>query len=82
MLTGPKVSSTFFRGMGCMEVLDQNLTILRDFKTLSAEQLQILRDYGKQFDDGRYELYKSTMKYHRDLGRSLHGYPSSPELPV
>jgi uncharacterized protein len=68
--------------MDCMEVLDQNLTILRDFKMLSAERMQILSDHGKQFDDGRYELYKSTVKYDRDLGRSLHGYPSSAELPV
>ena len=73
---------TTISGMDSMEVLDQNLTILRDFKPLSANQMQLLRDHGKQFDDGRYELYKSTMKYDRDLGRSLHGYPSSAELPV
>ena len=74
--------ATTISGMDSMEVLDQNLAILRDFKTLSADQMQMLRDHGKQFDDGRYELYKSTMKYDRDLGRSLHGFPSSAELPV
>ena len=74
--------ATTISGMDSMEVLDQNLTILRDFKTLSADRMQILRDHGKQFDDGRYELYKSTIKYDRDLGRSQHGYPSSAELPV
>jgi uncharacterized protein len=74
--------ATTIGGMDSMEVLDQNLTILRDFKKLSAEQMQALRDYGKQFNDGRYELYKSTIKYDRDLGRSQHGYPSSAELPV
>jgi predicted aldo/keto reductase-like oxidoreductase len=74
--------ATTISGMDSMEVLDQNLTILRDFKTLSAAGMQILRDHGKQFDDGRYELYKSTIKYDRDLGRSQHGYPSSAELPV
>jgi predicted aldo/keto reductase-like oxidoreductase len=74
--------ATTIGGMDSMEVLDQNLTILRDFKTLSADRMQILRDHGKQFDDGRYELYKSTIKYDRDLGRSQHGYPSSAELPV
>jgi len=57
-------------------------TFLRDFKTLPADDMQLLRDHGKQFDDGRHELYKSTMKYDRDLGRSLHGYPSSAVLPV
>jgi hypothetical protein len=74
--------ATTISGMDSMEVLDQNLTILRDFKTLSADRMQILRDHGKQFDDGRYELYKSTIKYNRDFGRSQHGYPSSAELPV
>ena len=74
--------ATIISGMDSMAVLDQNLTILRDFKTLSGDRMQILRDQGKQFDDGRYELYKSTIKYDRDLGRSQHGYPSSAELPV
>jgi hypothetical protein len=36
-----------------MEVLDRNLAILRDFKPLPADQMQTLRDHGKQFNDGR-----------------------------
>ena len=74
--------ATTISGMDSMEVLDQNLTILRDFETLSSHLMQMLREHGRQFDDGRYELYKSTIKYDRDLGRSQHGYPSSAELPV
>jgi hypothetical protein len=64
------------------QVLVQMQGAVRGFKTLSADRMQVLRDQGKQFDDGRYELYKSTIKYDRDLGRSQHGYPSSAELPV
>jgi aryl-alcohol dehydrogenase-like predicted oxidoreductase len=74
--------ATTISGIDSMEVLDQNLAILRDFKPLSADQMQMLRDRGKQFNDGRYELYKSTMKYDTDLGRSQHGYPSAAELPL
>jgi aryl-alcohol dehydrogenase-like predicted oxidoreductase len=74
--------ATTISGMDSMEVLDQNLSILRDFKPLSADQMQTLRDHGEQFNDGRYELYKSTLKYDSDLGRSRHGYPSSAELPL
>jgi uncharacterized protein len=74
--------ATTISGIDSMEVLDQNLAILRDFKPLSADQMQTLRDHGKQFNDGRYELYKSTLKYDSDLGRSQHGYPSSAELPL
>ena len=69
-------------GIDSMEVLAQNLAILRDFKPLSADQMQTLRDHGKQFNDGRYELYKSTMKYDHDLGRGLHGCPLAAELPI
>src|SRR6202046_4165702 len=74
--------ATTISGMDSMEVLDQNLAILRDFKPLSTDQMHALRDQGQQFNDGRYELYKSTLKYDSDLGRSQHGYPSSAELPL
>ena len=74
--------ATTISGIDSMEVLDQNLAILRDFKPLSTDQMQTLRNHGKQFNDGRYELYKSTLKYDSDLGRSQHGYPSSVELPL
>jgi aryl-alcohol dehydrogenase-like predicted oxidoreductase len=74
--------ATTISGIDSMEVLDQNLAILRDFKPLSTDQMRALRDQCKQFNDGRYELYKSTLKYDSDLGRSQHGYPSSAELPL
>jgi aryl-alcohol dehydrogenase-like predicted oxidoreductase len=74
--------ATTISGIDSMEVLEQNLAILRDFKPLSADQMQTLRDHGKQFNDGRYELYKSTLKYDSGLGRSQHGYPSAAELPL
>jgi uncharacterized protein len=74
--------ATTISGIDSMEVLAQNLAILRDFKPFSADQMRTLRDHGKQFNDGRYELYKSTLKYDSDLGRSQHGYPSSAELPL
>jgi aryl-alcohol dehydrogenase-like predicted oxidoreductase len=74
--------ATTISGIDSMEVLDQNLAILRDFKPLSADQMHALRDRGQQFNDGRYELYKSTLKYDSNLGRSQHGYPSYTELPL
>jgi aryl-alcohol dehydrogenase-like predicted oxidoreductase len=74
--------ATTISGMDSMEVLDQNLAILRDFKALSTDQMHALRDQCKQFNDGRYELYKSTLKYDSNLGRSQHGYPLPAELPL
>jgi predicted aldo/keto reductase-like oxidoreductase len=77
----PGVSTTV-SGMNSMEVLDQNLEILRNFKPLAEEQMVALREHGRQFNDGRYELYKTTVKYDSDLGRAQHGFPSSTELPA
>jgi hypothetical protein len=34
----------------------------------------------KQFNDGRYELCKSPLKYDGDLGRSQHGHPAAADL--
>ena len=77
----PGVSTTI-SGMDSMGVLDQNLAILSQFKPLSLQQMNELREHGKQFCDGRYELFKSTLMYDGDLGREQHNYPSSMELPA
>jgi uncharacterized protein len=74
--------STTISGMDSMRVLDQNLEILRNFKPLSEEQISALRSYAEQFDDGRYELFKSSVKYDGDLGRQQHDFPSAAELPA
>jgi hypothetical protein len=75
----PGVSTTI-SGMDSMAVLDQNLKILHGFKLLEERQLEALREYGRQYNDGRYELFKSTMKYDGDLGRQQHNFPNAEEL--
>ena len=77
----PGVSTTI-SGMDSMGVLNQNLEILHSFKPLSEQQITELRSYGKQFDDGRYELFKSTVKYDGDLGRQQHDFPTAADLPA
>ena len=77
----PGVSTTI-SGMDSMGVLDQNLQILQNFKTLDEKQMALLRDHGRQFNDGRYELFKSTVKYDGDVGREQHHFPSAMELPA
>ena len=77
----PGVSVTI-SGMDSVSVLDQNLEILRNFKPLAEPQLAQLREHGKQFNDGRYELFKSTVKYDGNLGRQQHHYPTTDELPA
>jgi uncharacterized protein len=76
----PGVSTTI-SGMDSMAVLDQNLQILQNFKPLTQQQIEKLRAYGKQFEDGRYELFKSTTKYDGDVGREQHDFTSAADLP-
>jgi aryl-alcohol dehydrogenase-like predicted oxidoreductase len=77
----PGVSTTI-SGMDSMEVLDQNLGILQSFQPLSEKQLTELRAHGQRFNDGRYELFKSTLKYDGDVGRDQHHFPTALELPA
>lgn len=77
----PGVSTTI-SGMDSMEVLDQNLRILHSFKPLEDAAMNALRAHCAQFDDGRYELFKSTMKYDGDVGRQQHRFPLADELPA
>src|ERR1700733_6981757 len=77
----PGVSTTI-SGMDSMAVLDQNLKIVQNFTPLTAQQIDDLRAHGKQFEDGRYELFKSTVKYDGDLGRQQHNFPPAADLPA
>jgi predicted aldo/keto reductase-like oxidoreductase len=77
----PGVSTTI-SGMDSMSVLDQNLAILSSFQPLSEVQMNELRDHGREFNDGRYELFKSSIKYDGDLGREQHHFPSAAQLPT
>lgn len=77
----PGVSTTI-SGMDSMAVLNQNLSILHEFQPLDNKQMALLREHGRQFNDGRYELFKSSVKYDGDLGREQHNYPSAAELPA
>jgi predicted aldo/keto reductase-like oxidoreductase len=77
----PGVSTTI-SGMDSMGVLDQNLQILSTFKPLAEKQMTALREHGRTFNDGRYELFKSTVKYDGDIGREQHHFPTAQELPA
>jgi uncharacterized protein len=77
----PGVSTTI-SGMDSINVLDQNLMILANFKPLSETEMNALREHGRQFNDGRYELFKSTLKYDGELGREQHHFPTAEELPA
>ncbi len=39
-----------------------------------------LREHGRQFNDGRYELFKNPVKHDGDPGREQHHYPTAAAL--
>ena len=70
-------------GIDPLDVLHQNLEVARDFRPLSAAEMQTIRDGCRlEASDGHLELFKTTKKYDGDLGREMHGFPSGAELPV
>jgi len=68
--------TTTITGIDSMEVLHQNLDIARNFKAMSAQEMDELRDRCKQYAaDGRYELYKLSLKFDNPEARLAHGFP-------
>jgi aryl-alcohol dehydrogenase-like predicted oxidoreductase len=75
--------ATTISGMESIGVLTQNLEVARGFQPMSPAEMQHLRDRCRPgASDGRYELFKTTMKYDGDLGRGQHGFPTAEEMPV
>jgi aryl-alcohol dehydrogenase-like predicted oxidoreductase len=70
-------------GIESLDLLHQNLEVARNFQPLNAAEMQSIRDACRyDASDGHLELFKTTKKYDGDLGRQMHGFPSSAELPV
>jgi aryl-alcohol dehydrogenase-like predicted oxidoreductase len=70
-------------GIDSLEVLHQNLEVARGFQPFNAAEMQTIRETCRsEASDGHMELFKTTKKYDGDLGREMHGFPSSAELPV
>jgi uncharacterized protein len=75
--------SVTISGIDSLDVLHQNLEVARGFQPLSAVEMQSIREACRlPASDGHLELFKTTKKYDGDLGRDMHGFPSSAELPV
>ncbi|HET6145052.1 MAG TPA: aldo/keto reductase [Candidatus Acidoferrales bacterium] len=67
--------TTTITGMEKAYVLQQNLAIASNFKPMSAEEMQAVRDKVKQVSaDGRYELYKVSLKFDNPEARIAHDF--------
>jgi len=68
--------ATTITGIDKLEVLRQNVKIARGYKPMTPEEMKAIRDRVKQAaGDGRYELYKVSLKYDNPEARMAHGFP-------
>lgn len=71
----PGVTTTIC-GMDSVAVLEANLKVARGFQPLSEPERQAIRDKCARFAaDGRFELYKVSLKYDNPDTRHPHGFP-------
>ena len=57
-------------------IIEQNLEIAQNFVPMTAAEMQALRDRCRQYArDGRFELYKGSMKFDNPEARLVHDYP-------
>jgi aryl-alcohol dehydrogenase-like predicted oxidoreductase len=72
--------TTTITGMEKPFVLQQNLRVARNFKPMTESEMQELRDRTKQASaDGRYELYKVSLKFDNPEARFAHDFPIDTE---
>ena len=68
-------------GIDSLKVLRQNVSVARGFKPMAALEMQRMRTRcAPNAIDGRFELYKTTLKHEGDVGRKQHGFPVQAEM--
>jgi predicted aldo/keto reductase-like oxidoreductase len=68
--------TTTITGMDKPEILQQNLKIAQGFKSMTAAEMQALRERTRLVaGDGRYELYKVSLKFDNPQARIAHDFP-------
>ncbi|MGB0009745.1 MAG: aldo/keto reductase [Candidatus Sulfotelmatobacter sp.] len=71
----PGVTTTI-TGIDSLEVLHQNLQIAQNFTRMTDAEMDALRERCKpDAADGRYELYKLSLKFDNPEARLAHGFP-------
>ena len=68
--------ATTISGVSELPILEQNLRIAQNFTPLSAAEMKALRDRAKPYaGDGRFELYKTSIKFDNPEARLAHEFP-------
>ena len=75
--------ATVVSGIDSPRVLEQNLSVARGFKPLTARARDALRKRVAAIAvDGRFELYKTSAKFEGVEARRVHGLPPHEEMPL
>jgi len=75
--------ATVVSGIDSPRVLEQNLSVARGFKPLTARARDSLRQrIASIAADGRFELYKTSAKFEGVEARRVHGLPPHEEMPL
>ena len=68
--------TTTITGMESMEILEQNLKIAQGFTPLSDAEMTKLRERAKTYaGDGKFEMYKVSLKFDNPEARMAHDFP-------
>jgi predicted aldo/keto reductase-like oxidoreductase len=68
--------TTTITGMDSLDVVRQALRIAQNFQPMQPAEMQALRDRCKQYSaDGRFELYKLSLRFDNPEARIAHGFP-------
>jgi predicted aldo/keto reductase-like oxidoreductase len=71
---------TTVAGMSTIDVLRRNLLLARGFTPMSEEEMAALRARcAPMAADGRFELYKVSLRYDNPEARRAHGFPTDPQ---
>jgi aryl-alcohol dehydrogenase-like predicted oxidoreductase len=68
--------ATTITGVEEMHVLEQNLQVAQNFSPMSPDEMQALRERCRYYaGDGRFELYKTSIKFDNPEARLAHDFP-------
>jgi uncharacterized protein len=71
---------TTVAGMSSIDVLRRNLLVARGLTPMSGDEMAALRARCAPFAaDGRFELYKVSLRYDNPQARRAHGFPTDPK---
>ncbi|RYD85366.1 MAG: aldo/keto reductase [Verrucomicrobiaceae bacterium] len=73
--------ATLVSGIDSLALLHENIRIAKEFVPMAPDERLAFEQQCLKFAmDGRYELYKTSMRYEGPPGREQHGFPSEEEL--